>query len=221
MTDYARTNGRRPWGSTRQIIAGKVDPSRGIILIVQPTDFNNEVEPPSPAVNALTQLQILLARASVVQIPAVVISPRLTEQWLSGIEQSGYQKSSTYGGIEPPKGPTPWILRDFIPPVFSWIGNALELTQSRPSISSIEHLRDNTVDVSLLSRAVITQSVMEEGHPWHIFVAEDFYSTNAERGKQFKDFKKRRTKFLYMASTRSRSGRPTRQIIYDIVNKWI
>jgi len=221
MTHDTRTNGRRPWGSSRQVNAGKVNPNKGIILIVQPTDFNHEVQPPSPAVNAVTQLQVLLARASVVQIPAVVISPRLTEQWLSGIEQSGYQKSSTYGGIEPPKGPTPWILRDFIPPVFSWIGNALELPQQRPNISSIQHLYDNSVDISLLSRAVITQTVMDEGHPWHIFVAEDCYSTNGEHGKQFKKLKKNHTKFLYMASTRSRSGRPTRQIINDIVTKWL
>lgn len=221
MTDYAKKNGRRPWGSSRQIGAGRVDPSRGIILIVQPTDFNKETEPPSPAINAVTQLQILLARASVVQIPAVVISPRLTEQWLTGIEQSGYQKSSTYGGIEPPKGPTPWILRDFIPPVFSWIGNALELSGHRPSISSIQHLYDHAVDVSLLSRAVITQTVMEEGHPWHIFVAEDSYSIISEQGKHLKELKNSSTKFLYMASTRSRSGRPTRQIIHDIISKWI
>jgi hypothetical protein len=29
----------------------------------------------------------------------------------SGFEQSGFQRSSTYGGVEPPVGPTSWLLR--------------------------------------------------------------------------------------------------------------
>lgn len=218
-TDFmTHSQGRRPWGSSRQVTAGKVDPTKGIILIVQPTDFHHEAEPPYPAVNTVTQLQLLLAKASIAQTPAVVISPRLTEQWLSGIEQSGYQQSSIYGGIEPPKGPTPWILRDFIPPVFSWIGNALELPHQ--NLSHYIPLQRGNYDmkISVISRAAITQSVMEEGYPWHVYAVEDTYEYACnEDGKG--NLKKNNTNSFYMASTRSRSGRPTRRIIFDILSK--
>jgi len=92
---------RRKWGSSKELSEGRVDPARGLVIIVQPTDFNNESTPPSPSIGTVQQLQGLLARASIAQIPAVVMSPRLTEQFDGrGIEQSGYQQSSTYGGVE-------------------------------------------------------------------------------------------------------------------------
>ena len=97
------TNGkqRRKWGASRDLSDGKVDPKSGLILVVQPTDFNNELKPPTPAIGTVQQLQALLARATVAQLPTVVISPRLTEQFDgTGIDQSGYQRSSTYGGVE-------------------------------------------------------------------------------------------------------------------------
>jgi hypothetical protein len=92
---------RRKWGASKELIEGNVDPTRGLVLVVQPTDWNNEVNPPSPSVGTVQQLQSLLAKASIARIPAVVVSPRLTEQFDErGIEQSGYQQSSTYGGVE-------------------------------------------------------------------------------------------------------------------------
>ena len=92
---------RRKWGASQELSEGKVDPTRGLVLVVQPTDWNSEVSPPSPSVGTVQQLQGLLARASIARIPAVVISPRLTEQFdEKGVEQSGYQQSSTYGGVE-------------------------------------------------------------------------------------------------------------------------
>ena len=88
---------------------GGLMPQNGIVIVVQPSDYCAENLPPSPSVGSLSALQSLLAKASTFQIPSIVISPRLSEHcW---IEQSGYLKSSTYGGVEPPKGPTPWILR--------------------------------------------------------------------------------------------------------------
>ena len=110
-----------------------------IILVVKPTDIetdsllqlfhgddsNVKAHEPRTQANVVDKLQSLLFQASASDIPAVVISPRLSElppmQQLSaqeykrtgpsGFEQSGFQKSSTYGGIEPPVGPTPWLLR--------------------------------------------------------------------------------------------------------------
>ena len=92
---------RRKWGGSKALSEGFVNPKNGIILIVQPTDYNNEANPASPVIGTVQQLQKLAAAASIAHLPTVAISPRLTEQFDgNGIEQSGYQKSSTYGGIE-------------------------------------------------------------------------------------------------------------------------
>lgn len=113
-----------------------------IVLIVKPTDIDADLPPiihhdndsqslksnqgqPIIQANVVDRLQSLLFQASASSIPAIVLSPRLSElppmQQLSaeeykrtgpsGFEQSGFQKSATYGGIEPPVGPTPWLLR--------------------------------------------------------------------------------------------------------------
>ena len=104
-------------------------PEERIILIVKPTDYdaNSLIDSrhlPRIQTNVVDKLQALLFQASASSIPAVVLSPRLSElpplQQASeaykrtgpaGFEQSGFQKSSTYGGIEPPVGPTSWLLR--------------------------------------------------------------------------------------------------------------
>lgn len=216
---------RRRWGKSKELTEGKVDPTIGVIMIVQPTDRNNEATPPSPSVGTLQHLQKLLARATIAKIPTVVISPRLTEQMDGrGIEQSGYQKSSTYGGVEPPKGPTPWILRDFIPPVFSWIGSSIELTK-RPRWSQIQQTiasdQPTVSGISYLSRVAMTQSIMESGHPWHIYAVENIYSVSSKSNKevlgQSHDLE---TNYHYVASTRPKAGRPSKKIILDILLEW-
>ncbi len=109
---------------------------RRIILVVKPTDCdtdslvrireNDPGQRPVIRAGVIDHLQSLLFQASASSIPAVVLSPRLSE--LSplqaaeadvnrrtgpmGFEQSGYQDSATYGGLEPPVGPTSWLLRD-------------------------------------------------------------------------------------------------------------
>mmetsp|Transcript_3876 Transcript_3876/g.8640 ORF Transcript_3876/g.8640 Transcript_3876/m.8640 type:complete len:630 (+) Transcript_3876:139-2028(+) len=122
-----------------------------IILIVKPTDYDvdSKIQGQDPIQlhpkiqpNIIEKLQSLLFKASAANIPAVVISPRLSElpplqqsspfsgspttsryrTGPSGFEQSGFQRSATYGGIEPPVGPTPWLLRDLAPPVYVWVG---------------------------------------------------------------------------------------------------
>ena len=219
---------RRRWGSSRELSSGKVDPKKGIVIVVQPTDYNYELKPPSPSIGTVQELQKILSRASVNQIPSVVVSPRLTEQFEGrvGIEQSGYQQSSTYGGVEPPKGPTPWLLRDFIPPVYSWVGCALELSSRRPSpvavmesIANKEGLDDNNLHnsdfaYSYYSRVAMTQTVMESGHPWHVFAVENnvkFFSDSAE---------KRDTVYEYIASTNPHSGRPSTTLLEDILSEF-
>ncbi len=229
---------RKKWGASRELSSGTVDPRNGMVIVVQPSDFNFESKPPGPSYGTVHDLQKLLSRASVNQIPSVVISPRLTEQMevegLSGIEQSGYQKSSTYGGVEPPRGPTPWLLRDFIPPVYSWVGCALELVSRRPSPLAIReslleqqhHDDDNNhqnnededleCTVSYYSRVVMTQSVMESGHPWHLYAVENNVKVCHDNTVE-----KQETEYQYVASTNPHSGRPSKDLLRDVVSEFI
>jgi hypothetical protein len=86
-----------------------VDPTKGILLVVQPTEAG------------IMPLQRLSALATLARLPVVMLSPRMTREVTTPWDQSGYQQASAYGGAEPPTGPTPWLMRDFWPPVYSWI----------------------------------------------------------------------------------------------------
>lgn len=178
---------------SKRLADGMVDPARGVIMVVQPTDCNSEFRPPGPSIGSLGDLQKLSLRAQVNGLPVVVVSPRFLAHkgheyrlW----DQSGYQQSEIYGGAEPPRGPTPWIMRDFSPPVFCWVGSALAKAQ-RDTIYRPEHL-------SLL------QSVVDEGHSWHIFK-----ETTGSRSVH--------PRFKYLASTRKSSGRPTAAVLDHIL----
>ena len=147
---------RRRYGGLTQ---GYVNVTHGFVLIVQPTDYNNEYRPPGPAVGSIGSFQQLAAQASIEEVATVAISPRYlsNNNQFEGWDQSGYQQSSTYGGVEPPKGPTPWIMRDFSPPVYCWVGNAVSLRISR----------DREIDKNggcFLSRVALMQTVMDKGH---------------------------------------------------------
>jgi hypothetical protein len=91
------------------VLPAAVDPTKGIIFVVQPTD------------GGVGPLQRLAALATLEGLPVVLLSPRMTQDVTTPYDQSGYQQSSAYGGMEPPTGPTPWLMRDFWPPVYSWI----------------------------------------------------------------------------------------------------
>jgi hypothetical protein len=91
------------------VLPAAVDPTKGIIFVVQPTD------------GGVGPLQRLAALATLEGLPVVLLSPRMTQDVITPYDQSGYQQSSAYGGMEPPTGPTPWLMRDFWPPVYSWI----------------------------------------------------------------------------------------------------
>jgi hypothetical protein len=147
---------RRRYGGLTQ---GYVNVTHGLILIVQPTDYNNEYRPPGPAVGSIGSFQQLAAQASIEEVATVAISPRFlsNKNHFGGWDQSGYQQSSTYGGVEPPKGPTPWIMRDFTPPVYCWVGNAVSLRISRGQ----EFDKNGGC---YLSRVALMQTVMGKGH---------------------------------------------------------
>lgn len=82
---------------------------RGYVIIVQPVGM------------LLEGLQRIVARATLHSLPVILLSPRMNHFTLTPWDQSGFQQSAYYGGSEPPRGPTPWLMRDFTPPILSWI----------------------------------------------------------------------------------------------------
>jgi len=186
------------------LLDGYVNATKGIILVVQPTDYNNEFKPPGPAVDSIGNFQRLTARAAIEEAPIVALSPRFlsNDKDSRGWDQSGYQLSATYGGIEPPNGPTPWIMRDFTPPAYCWIANALCLSDKEPRRT------DSSEEQCYLSRVALTQSVMDPGHTWNVFVARE-----CNQGRR-----KLPTDYIFLASTRSAAGRPPRAVLQQIVD---
>ena len=170
-------------------------------MIVQPTDYNDEYPPPGPAVGALNDFQRIVAQAAIEELPIIALSPRFlsNDSPSGGWDQSGYQQSATYGGIEPPKGPTPWIMRDFSPPVFCWVGNAMSVERS-PG-------QNQNNNLCLISRLALTQSVMDEGHKWRVYAAKDCFCGHEREP----------TEYIYLASTRSAAGRPTIDLLGNIL----
>ena len=185
------------------LIDGFVNATKGLILVVQPTDYNEEFKPPGPAIDSIGNFQKLAARATIEETPIVALSPRFlsNKNAYGGWDQSGYQMSATYGGIEPPQGPTPWIMRDFTPPAFCWIANALPLARSGP------RRIDGMGEQCYLSRVALTQSVMDPGHLWNVFVAKE-----CRRGTSMSP-----VDYVFLASTRSAAGRPPRAVLQRIV----
>lgn len=183
---------------TRSLQMGLIDATAGLVMIVQPTDYNDEYQPPGPSVCAVEALQRLATAAAIELLPVIVVSPRfLKQQEYAGWDQSGYQQSSVYAGLEPPKGPTPWIMRDFTPPVFCWVSNALPLLSKRNGDDDDMYDRDNNY-----SHMALLQSVLHRGHAWHLFAA-----TTKDNTKRQGD------RYKYIASTKSAAGRPTRQLM--------
>jgi len=233
----------------------KKQPTNGIVLVVKPTDY--DIDSPIPNIgrptvyaDCLEKLQRILFQASASSLPAIVISPRLTElaplvqpptthtyktgPW--GYEQSNYQHSATYGGIEPPVGPTSWLLRDLIPPVYVWIGCSLDIAGAntvrkrkllaKPSLRSIaesyrnqqridkgeDHASsaDDATEYSFYSRLAMTQSSMETGHAWNIFaVKENASNEDWQSSHQF------------IGSSMASRGRPSSGIMKDVFVEWI
>ena len=248
----------------------------GIILIVKPTDYNFDSPTATASIfdsssddhkkfyptihsDIIDKLQSLLFQASASSIPAVVISPRLTElpplqQYSttyhyktgpSGFEQSGFQQSSTYGGLEPPIGPTSWLLRDLIPPVYVWVGCSLDLLSRTktvgkrrrvaPSINSLIMSSDGnqTLDMdpanvmiggqrsfSFYSRVALTQSSMDIGHLYHLFAVKE--TSKVEFSQQ--EAKPCNLKWIsshkFIGSIKASLGRPTSEVINSVFSEW-
>ena len=126
--DSLQSKGKRQLHESTINSIADTDPKESIILVVKPTDYDATSAAsyhPTIQLNVVDKLQTLLFQAAASGIPAIVLSPRLSElpplqhssfqgykrTGPSGFEQSGFQRSSTYGGVEPPVGPTSWLLR--------------------------------------------------------------------------------------------------------------
>ena len=135
-----------------------------------------------------------------------------------------------------PVGPTSWLLRDLIPPVYVWIGCSLDIAGAntvrkrkllaKPSLRSIaESYRnqqridkgednagsvDDATEYSFYSRLAMTQSSMETGHAWNIFaVKENASNEDWQSSHQF------------IGSSMASRGRPSSGIMKDVFVEWI
>ena len=213
--------------SKRNTVNAAADPSKGMIVLVQPSDINTEYRPPANAYGKVMSVQRLLAQATIASFPVIVVSPRLTEQHNVYQRESGrtpgrwnYQESATYGGSEPPTPPlsTPWLSADWAAPVFVWISSALDIARKKNSAASLIHMLeqedidpDKFSSFSYCSSIGLMQSVIEEDRPWHMFAAlENCHSDTLESD----------TIYQYMGSTKSSSGRPSSKVMAQVYREW-
>ena len=160
----------------------------GIVLIVQPTDYNAEYRPPGPAVGAVEALQRLTARSWALGRPTIVVSPRFGSTAVA----NAMVGSNAVGTHSPP-----WIVRDFCPPAFSWIagGLSLEAGERRPRWPPPGEHGRRYLAVNLLQRGPTDGA-------WHLFAS---YAPEEEDDRQ--------CKYEYLASTACAAGRPTRSAL--------
>jgi hypothetical protein len=150
----------------------QVDPTKGILLLCSPTDYSLEYQPPGPSLHTITDFQKTVATALLHATPTVVLSPRFSfdEAVLSSfgggggggdgtIPQDAYQQAGYYGGKEPPRGTLPWVLRDFFPPSYCWIGDVLRSNDNEEEEEEVANL---TASVVAAPRVVMSNSVMDK-----------------------------------------------------------
>eukprot|EP00977_Amphora_coffeiformis_P027688 scaffold34632_cov168-Amphora_coffeaeformis.AAC.2 len=186
-----------------------VHPSRGFVVVVQPTDYNDEHQPPGPSIGTVEALQRLSVRASLMGLTTILISPRflaspyfhstMPSSWRQG--DGTRQVAASFGGQEPGRQPTPWLLRDFHPPILSWIGHGVGL--SPPSTG-------NEFEEAPLRR--YTRVALLQTGPtgaWHVFGA-----------RQARERSSAPVTYDYWTSTASTSGRPTRKVMREIYEEF-
>lgn len=235
--------------SGRKNHTGKNDPRESVVLIVKPTDYDSDPlttipgdarsgfamgHQPTLQPNIVDELQSLLFQTSASAIPAVVLSPRLSKL-LPLQSTSTYNTgsdSSTYGGIEPEVGPTSWLQRDLVPPVYAWVGCASVIgrrTRSHGSVAASLHrqqCRASCEEVMYFSRVALTQSAMEAGHRWHMFAVQEGWNPPASaHGKITKrmlapEQGERHRSYHYIGSSIAARGRPSSRIMYDVLEDY-
>lgn len=221
MNDKSGRDGKKTMAAS--LTNGVIDPTKGLLLVVQPTDYNAEYRPPGPSVGTVEAFQRLVASAAIAKVPTVVLSPRFLANeipYSGSWEQSGYQQSAIYGGLEPPRGPTPWVMRDFSPPVFSWVGRALSLGRTSDEFRNVKG------DACRYSGVSLMQSVMHQGHSWHLFASQECQKEQQDSQEwsgstaTSTEIIREPTNYQYLASTKSASGRPTRNVLRRVFGEF-
>lgn len=182
----------------------------------------------------IESLQKLITRSTLYQIPTILLSPRLGDKMPStpsssynipayrgrphyvtanrrgGLDSSNYQHSETYGGSEPAR-PSPWLLRDYSPPVFAWIATSCLVSNrnNHHNHQSRENPR-TTRNTNYLEKIGLLHSVIDIGHAWHLFTRNRNNESDVGVGP----------KYRYMASTKPSSGRPSMGIIEAILRNY-
>ncbi|EED95524.1 predicted protein [Thalassiosira pseudonana CCMP1335] len=234
---------------------------KGIVLIVKPTDYETDSPTTTIHTNTIEKLQSILLQASASSVPAVVLSPRLTDlpplqqpptthpykrTGPSGFEQSGFQRSSIYGGVEPPAGPTSWLLRDLVPPVYVWVGCSLDMIsksntagQRKRAYPSLKSLSETYRNQQLLDNTGGVDEVRLEDGVGNVGVYS-FYSrvvmtqSSMDTGHAYHLFAVEekcisaesrndvmwRSSYHYMGSTKASLGRPTSDVMRDVFAEW-
>jgi len=197
--------------TARQRARGRaqVHPSRGFVVVVQPTDYNDEHQPPGPSIGTIEALQRLSARASLMGLTTILISPRFlaSPQFQSTMVSSWRQADGTrqvaasFGGQEPARQPIPWLLRDFHPPILSWIGHGVSL--SPPSTAN----EFEEAPLRRYTRVALFQYGTKGA--WHVFGA-----------RQTRERSSSQVTYDYWASTAGTSGRPTRNVMRQIYEEF-
>jgi hypothetical protein len=236
-TFIGNDEGKRLYRKAVSSSSSRVNPALGLLLIVQPTDYNTDFVPPGPVLSAAHALQTLSMRASLEQLGVVVLSPRFvnypaTEEdctnrpvvsshgtgWdeqrrrrspSSLLENAKFAQSSSFAGLEPPRGATPWILRDYWPPIFTWVAHSLPLESS---MSTSTTSRRRSLETSLDDTAthlVLWQSILHPDTAWHMFAVS---APSAESRSRSSSGARAR----YIASTQNAAGRPTRDILHRL-----
>jgi hypothetical protein len=95
-----------------------VNATKGLLMLVQPTDFSDEFNPPAPSHHTITDFQKIVA-CYLHQTPVVVLSPRFST--VHGDDPSSGDNSINQKKFQKAPNPSPWILRDFFPPSYCWI----------------------------------------------------------------------------------------------------
>merc|ERR1712150_60483 len=82
------------------------------------------------------------------------------------------------------------------------------------------------------SKVVLIQSVMHQDHPWHLFAVKECITSNVQPGSgsslsscknpggEEQAIYQVSTSHEYLASTKTSSGRPTKNIIRQIMSEW-
>ncbi|MGK3755276.1 MAG: hypothetical protein ACI8RD_007585 [Bacillariaceae sp.] len=73
-----------------------VNATKGLLVVVQPTDFNQEFNPPVPSLNTINDLQTTIARAFIQQIPVIVLSPRFLSYGENENKSKKSRRSTNY-----------------------------------------------------------------------------------------------------------------------------